>query len=131
MAFLGQVGDTFTLRDNPPYKNLYVILTNPNEDGQVVVVSFTKPLKMVQSYIILTPKHDGELFKYNTTVRYTDADLRDQKRLVDYIAEHADRAKKACPLDIIREIVTCAFKAKQSPIKVLEELARQYPDCVI
>lgn len=130
MAFSGKVGDTFVLKDNPPFSNLYVILTAPNDNGKIVVVGFTRALYAVQNHIVFTEKDDGRLFRGRTTIRYTDATFRDHQKIVDYQNGNPEKCKGDCPNDIIREIVAGAFQAQQSPCNILDELARQYPDIV-
>jgi hypothetical protein len=127
MHYSGQVGDTFTMEDNPPFKSLFIILTEPNDNGKIVLVSMAKAQYGVQTYVVFTPK-DHKLFRGRVTARYQDANFYDHHKIVKYQNKHIDRCKHHCPSDIIKRIVAGAFDAKQSPIKVLNELQVQYPD---
>lgn len=128
MTFTGGVGDTFRLKDNPPFSNHYVILTTPNDSGKVIIAMFAKPIKGIQVYVMFTPQQDGRLFPQDRTVRFPDLKFKSQIVLVDYINEKSDMEGHQCYHDIIVEIVKGAFRAKQSLPSVLLELQHKYPE---
>lgn len=128
MPFTGGVGDTFRIKDNPPFSNHYVILSTPNEAGKVIIAMFAKPIKGIQIYVRFTPKHDGRLFPQDRTVRFPDLKFKSQKALADYINDKSDMEGHQCYQDIIYEIVRGAFRARQSLPSVLLELQQQYPE---
>jgi len=129
MAFSAKVGETFYLKDNPNSpSHLYVILTQPDNKGKVVVANFTSAKLGKQRHVLFTPRDDGRLFNKDTTVQYTDARLMDREILIKHVKDDPNKVGIDCPMDIVRGVVIGAFKAKQSPNKVLKELEKQYPD---
>jgi len=129
MAFSAKVGETFYLKDNlDSHRHLYVVLTWPDNKGKVVVANFTSAKFGKQKYVLFTPRDDGRLFKKDTTVEYTDASLVDREKLIKHVKDDPNNYGIDCPMDIVREVVAGAFRAKQSPNKVLKELEKQYPE---
>ena len=126
MSFSGKIGDTFTLRENPSFRGLNVILTEPNNNGKVVVIPFGVAVKRKQAYEIFSGK-DHELFMGNKIPRYLDARLKDHQNIVILQNDNPDRCKGELPQDIIRRVIDGAFRARQSSTNVLDEIARQYP----
>src|SRR4030066_847539 len=73
MPFTCKIGDSFYLPDIGG-RHRYVILTNPNSDGKVVIVNFTDSGN-VESPVIFNPKDDKMLFSKRTAVYYAYAKL--------------------------------------------------------
>ena len=126
MAFTGKVGDACKLKDTPPFTSLYIIVTNPNTKGDVVVMRFVTPIYGKQTYVMFSPRH-STLFAGNKTVAYTDAKLLSQQTLISH-AEKNPQNTVCFDADIVRDVVIGAFCAEQSENGILEKLNEQYPD---
>jgi hypothetical protein len=120
MPFSGKVGDSFYLPDAGG-GHRYVILTNPNSEGKVIIVNFTD-VKNVHLLPVFTPRDDSHLFTKHSSVNYAFAQLVVRDRL---IANKVDRWG-FCNLSIIRKIIVGAFQSQHTPIYIIKELRVQY-----
>ena len=121
MPFTCRIGDSFFLPDTGG-RHRYVILTNPNSDGKIVLVNFTDS-KNVESPVIFHPKDDIRLFNKRTGVYYAWAKLVLAANLTESIIDRWI----FCQSDIIKEIVRGAFQSQHTPIEILREISAQYP----
>ena len=78
-----KVGDTFCLTDYGGYHR-YIILTEPNEDGKVVLANFTSFADDKECTVVFWPKDDDQLFKKPTTISYANARLVLLSKLTKY-----------------------------------------------
>jgi len=126
MPFTGKVGDTLYLSDAGG-RHRYVILTEPNSNGDVVVVNFTSVRHWKECLVTFRPKDDKGLFDTKTTVLFSDARIVSIKRLAK-VAKRKPRDYEFCSENHVQRIVIGAFQSQLTPIGVLEELRMQYPN---
>ncbi len=122
MPFTCKIGDSFYLSDIHG-RHRYVILTNPNNDGKVVLVNFTDSMN-VDSPVIFNPKDDKILFSKRTGIHYAYARLFPVAKL----KESKIIGWEFCQLNHIKRIVIGAFQSQHAPIYILKELSSQYPE---
>ncbi len=128
MPFTGKVGDTLHISDSGG-GHRYVIITEPNDDDEAVLVNFTSTRIWKDNSAVFHPRDDKHLFKVETSVRFSDASLVP----VDELKEKAKTRKNKkeylyCSENNIKRIVKGAFQSDFTPIEIIEELKTQYPD---
>ncbi len=121
MPFSCKIGDSFFLEDGGG-GHRYVILTNPNSEGRLVIVNFTD-VKNVHTLPVFTPKDDPNLFSKHTSVNYSFAQTVIRDRLTKIKIERW----VFCNLHIVRKIVVGAFQSQHIPIYIIKELRKHYP----
>lgn len=124
MPFTGKVGDTLRLRDIGA-RHRYIILTKPNNDGNVVIINFTTA-KHFEWLVTFRPRDNRKLFTEKCTPNYTDARIYPISALTK-IVKRNPREYVFCPENIIKRIIRGALESKHTRIEVLEELKVQYP----
>jgi hypothetical protein len=124
MPFTGKVGDTLRLNDIGG-GHRYVILTKPNINGNVVIVSFTSARYWKEWLVTFTTKDNRRLFSKKTTVNYTAARILPVERLINK-ATRKPKDYRFCSENHIKRIVIGAFQSQLTPIEILEELKIQY-----
>lgn len=124
MPFSGKVGDTLPLRDIGG-GHRYVILTNPNSAGDVVIVNFTTA-KHCEWNVTFTPRTNGKLFTEKCTPNYNDARLYPIS-VLGKIAKRNPKKYVFCPDNLIRRIIKGALQSKYRRGEILRELKAQYP----
>ncbi|MFA5309467.1 MAG: hypothetical protein WC370_08310 [Dehalococcoidales bacterium] len=122
MPFSCKIGDSFYLPDIGG-RHRYVILTNPNSDGKVVLVNFTDSSN-VDSPVIFGPRDDKLLFSKRTGIYYAYAQLVPANKLKISKIE----GWEFCQLNNVKRIIIGAFKSQHTPIFILKELSTQYPE---
>ena len=78
-----EVGDSFYITDYRD-RHRWVIITQPNSDGKVVLVNFTGVASHKECVVLFQPKDDLELFTKLTTVAYDYAWFADTSKLIRY-----------------------------------------------
>lgn len=100
MPFTGKVGDTLFLRDIGG-GHQYVILTEPNKDGNVVITNFTTASHF-EWLVIFRPKDNPKLFSERCTPNYHDARLYPFRALLNIAknthSDYAFCAEGACSI---------------------------------
>lgn len=127
MPFTCKIGDTLRLSDRGGGHH-YVILTNSNSDGNVVVVNFTTARYWKEWIVGFTKKGNRKLFKKKTTVNYADARIISAKRLLAIANRKSIYEYNYCAESIIKEIIIGAFQSQFTPIEIIEELSIKYPN---
>jgi hypothetical protein len=122
MPFTCKIGDSFYLPDLGG-RHRYVILTNPNLDGDVVIVNFTDSIN-VQSPVTFNPKDDPRLFTKRTGVYYARARFVLKTKLEIQKTEKWE----FCQLNLVQRIIAGAFRCVHTPIEILKEIRSQYPE---
>lgn len=125
MPFTGKVGDTLFLGDTGG-RHRYVILTEPNNDGNVVITNFTTASHFEWN-VVFRPKDNRQLFTERCTPNYHDAQLYPISALLK-IAGNTNIRYVFCTKDHIKKIVTGALQSNHTRLEILEELAVQYPE---
>lgn len=125
MPFNGKIGDTLRLRDIGA-RHRYIILTNPNSNGNVVILNFTTA-KYFEWLVTFTPKDDRDLFTRKCTPNYHDACLYPLSALF-YVARQNPKDYIYCPENLTRRIVVWALQSKYISLEIIDELKKQYPD---
>lgn len=116
------IGDSFYITD-PKDRHRNVVITNPNEDGKVAIVSFTSVTSNKECTVLFQPKDDANLFDRLTTVSYRHARLVDVTKLTRY----KNDGYYYCEPEFIQRIVKGAFQSEFIPLEVIPELKEQYP----
>jgi hypothetical protein len=127
MPFTCKIGDTLRISDSGG-RHHYVILTNSNSDGNVVVVNFTTARYWKEWIVDFTKKDNRKLFKKKTTVNYADARIISAKKLLAIANRKSIDDYIYCAENIIKEIIIGAFQSQFTPIEIIEELSIQYPN---
>jgi hypothetical protein len=127
MPFTCKVGDTLRLSDRGGSHH-YVILTNSNSDGNVVVVNFTTARYWKEWIVQFTRKDNRKLFKKKTTVNFADARIISASKLLAIAKLKSTVDYNYCAENITKEIIIGAFQSQFTPIEVIVELGIQYPD---
>jgi hypothetical protein len=122
MPFICKVGDTFCLTDYGGYHR-YIILTEPNEDGKVVLVNFTSFADDKECTVLFWPKDDDQLFKKPTTISYANARLVTLSKLTKYV----EKDYIYCTPALTKQIIIGAFKSLSIPLEIIQELKVRYP----
>ena len=122
MPYSCKKGDSFCLPDSNG-QHRWVILTEPNDNGDIVVVNFTDS-QHVDSPVIFNPKDNPRIFSKRTGVNYAfartiSADLLNNSTITNW---------EFCQLNHVNEIVKGAFQSQHTPICILEELKEQYDE---
>ena len=125
MPFTGKIGDTLRLSDIGA-RHRYIIITNPNSAGNVVIVNVTTA-KHFDWLVTFKPKDNQKLFSAKCTPNYTDARLYPIKSLSKIVKRHP-REYVFCPENITKKIVIGAFQSRHTPLEIIEELGIQYPN---
>ena len=128
MPFTGKVGDTLYISDSGD-GHRHVILTEPNDDDEVVLVNFTSTRLWKDNSAVFRPRDDKRLFRVETSVRFSDASLVP----IDELKEKADTKKnkqeyRYCSESNIKRIIRGAFQSDYTPIGIIEELKASYPE---
>jgi len=121
MPFSCKVGDSFYLSDAGG-RHRYVIITQPNDNGDVVVVNFTDA-RNIDCNLTFTPQDDGRLFKIPTTVYYAYARTMSAQKLSNITID----GYQPCRTNNINKIIEGAFQNLDTPLYIIEELKNQYP----
>ena len=82
MPFTGKIVDTLRLTDIGA-RHRYVILTEPNSDGNVVILNFTTS-KHFEWLVTFRPIDNKKLFSVKCTPNFTDARIYPLKSLLKY-----------------------------------------------
>lgn len=125
MSFTCKVGDTLFLSDIGG-SHRYLIITNPNSAGNVVLVNFTSAKYWKEWLVTFSPRDDKGLFDRKTTVNYADARICPAERLRKE-AQKRPRSYEFCAENHVKRIVIGALQSRHTPIEVLRELKTQYP----
>lgn len=125
MPFTGKIGDTLYLKDAGG-SHRCVILTKPNDDGNVVVVNFTSARSWKECLVTFTRRDDKRLFDTKTTVNYADARILSCEALTER-AKRRPRSYVFCRENHVKKIVKGALQSQHTPLEILEELRIQYP----
>jgi len=125
MPFTGKIGDTLRLRDTGA-RHRYIILTEQNNDGNVVILNFTTAshLEWLETF---TPKDNSDLFTKRCTPNYHDARLYPCSAL-SYVASQHPTEYVFCPEELRNRIIFGAFKSRHTPFEIIDELKKQYPN---
>ena len=127
MPFDCKVGDIIFISDSGG-GHRYVVLTNPNKDGCLVIVNFTSATGRTRDGKIFTSSDDRNLFEWPTVVPYKRArlysvtSLRDEVNRRDVVSDY-----KLCPPSVMAQIIKDAFKSQHTKSNVIEELGAHYP----
>ena len=124
MPFTGKVGDTLRLRDTGA-RHRYIILTNPNNDGNVVILNFTTA-KHFEWSVTFQPKDNKRLFTKKCTPNYHDALLFPLSAL-EKAVKRKSTEYEFCPESITLRIIVGAFQSRHTSLEIINELKRQYP----
>lgn len=124
MPFTGKIGDTLRLRDIGA-RHRYIILTEQNNDGNVVILNFTT-VKHFEWSVTFQPKDNKKLFTEKCTPNYHDARLYPLSKLVKAIGRKP-REYEFCPENLTLRIVIGAFQSRHTSFEIINELKRQYP----
>ena len=127
MPFTGKVGDTLFLGDTGG-RHRYVILTEPNNDGNVVITNFTTASHFEWN-VVFRPKDNKQLFTERCTPNYHDARFYPFSGLLK-IAQSTHAVYAFCARHHIKKIVTGALQSNHTPLEILRELAAQYPKLI-
>ena len=122
MPFSGKVGDTL-LFDDIGARHRYIILTKPNTDGNVVIINFTtsQPFEWLVTF---SPRDNKRLFTKKCTPNYIDARIYPLKSLLKI----SPKEYVFCPENITKRIVIGAFESRHTPLEIIDELRKQYPN---
>jgi len=123
MPFTGKVGDTLLLSDIGG-RHRYVILTEPNANGDVVITNFTTASHF-EWHVVFRPKDNRQLFTERCTPNYNDARLYPLSALLK-IAENTHIDYVFCTHNHIKKIVAGALQSKHTPLEIADELKIQY-----
>lgn len=127
MSFGCKVGDTIFMLDSGG-GHRYVVLTNPNEDGCVVVANFTSATSRISDGKIFTRNDDRNLFECPTIVHYRRVrilsvnKLKREAKRNDIVSDY-----KLCSPNIMEQIIKDAFKSQFIKGNVIKELRAHYP----
>ncbi len=125
MPFTGKIGDTLRLRDTGA-RHRYIILTNLNDDGNVVILNFTTTKHFGWS-ITFKPTDSNRLFTSKCTPNYHDASLYPLNALAKAIGSKP-KEYEFCPENLTLRIIIGAFQSRHTPLEIIDELRKQYPD---
>jgi hypothetical protein len=123
MPFTGKRGDSFYLPDGGGHHR-YVILTNPDSNGKVVVINFTDAQNPTDCPVIFNPKDDPKLFTKRTTINCAYAQVISVAKLK---ASKIDRWEM-CQLNNVKQAVIGAFRSQHTPTFIIDALKVQYPN---
>lgn len=121
MPFTCKIGDSFYLPDNNG-RHRWIILTEPNAAGHIVIVNFTDANNLDCS-VIFAPK-DHNPFIFRTAICCSKATLVLESKLknlkiMDYFYFNERQVEK-----IVKGVIT----SLHTPTDILMELKYQYPD---
>ncbi len=124
MPFSGKPGDTLFLDDRGD-GHWYIILTKPNNVGNVVTVNFTTASHFPW-LVVLRPKDNPRLFKERCTPNYIDARFRPVRELAA-IADRNPSQYHFCDEGNTKRIIIGAIQSQHTKQELLDELEIQYP----
>jgi hypothetical protein len=125
MPFTGKVGDTLFLHDIGG-RHRYVILTEPNDDGNVVITNFTTASHFEWN-VVFRPRDNKRLFTERCTPNYHDIKLYPHNALLK-IAQSGVKDYAFCARHHVKKIIIGALQSNHPSFEVLKELATQYPE---
>lgn len=126
MPFNGKVGDSIVI-DDIGGGHRYVILTEPNGNGEVVIVNFTAYKFGKDPTVKFGRRHPSKLFSKPTVVSYPHAYKIDIAKFKSEAARPGCKYRY-CPADMINRILLGAFQSDFTPTGIQAELETQYPD---
>ncbi|MFC2062957.1 hypothetical protein ACFLS8_03345 [Chloroflexota bacterium] len=120
-----EVGDSFYITDD---KNRHrnVVITKPNKNGKIVIVSFTDAASQREYVVLFQPKDDERLFYKLTTVAYFYAKLADTTKLTKH-RNNKNNGYCRCKPEHVKRIIKGAFRSEFIPLEIANELIEQYP----
>lgn len=127
MPFTGKVGDTLHIPDVWG-GHRYIVLTEPNNDGKVVIVNFTSFRPGKECPVLFRPKDNKHIFRQLTTISCADADIVTVESLVREAKNNFPGYYAPCSLLVTHKVVVGTLKSQLTKIEVLDELGTQYPD---
>jgi hypothetical protein len=127
MPFTGKVGDTLKLSDDGG-GHRYIVLTNPNKDGNVVIANFTAARYWKEWIVTFNPRDNKRIFTKKTTINYADARIIPVKSLIDYVAGNPGCDYAFCGVRHCNKIIAAASKSEFIPGEVMEEITKQSKD---
>lgn len=129
MSFGCKAGETLYLNDEAG-GHLKLVATNPDENGIVVLISFTTVKHWKEQIVYFTSSDEARLFKPGTvtTVSYEYAILARAKELISGVAQNPKRRGPVCPQHILEAIVAGARSSQRIPPLVFAALRRGYPN---
>jgi hypothetical protein len=123
MPFTGKVGDSFKFPDAGG-KHRYIIITTPNEDGNVVIINFTSDRSWKDTTTTFSPRDDKDIFSGHTVVNYNDARLVSLKHLLKVYKKSRNPEYKFCNTRIMERIIDGALRTKFIPQNIQNEIIR-------
>jgi hypothetical protein len=127
MAFTGKIGDTY-IRDDSGGGHPCIILTEPNNDGKIVVVNISELRAYKEQTVTFAPRDDRHFFKKRSTIIYEKAKFVDHGKLVRHIKRNPRKVWPYCQPHIQERVVRGAFLSRNTPGKIIKALRVQYPE---
>jgi hypothetical protein len=125
MPFTGKVGDSLFIQDSGG-GHRYVILTEPGDNDDVIVVNFTSASLYKDCTVTFKPRAYPRLFSKESAVNYPYTISLPLSTLKNE-ANKPDCDYRYCPEKMIKLIIG-AFQSQFTPLGIQTELKAQYPD---
>jgi len=114
-----KIGDTFI--PALPDAHLWIVLTEPNEEGKVVIVNLTSGV--FDQSCILEPG-DHPFVRHTSTIRYQKAMLCSHEKLEESVRAGSVRRREPVAMEIVKRIWRGALVSDYTPGKVAKEIKK-------
>src|SRR5258708_10421215 len=127
-----QAGDTLliTLERTQSIPHLWVVVTNPDERGQLLIVSITTLRHNVDQTVVLQ-RGDHPFVRHQSSVFFGDSMIVSEERLEQWRLAGVASAEEPCRADILRLIQDGVLVSDYTPRKIIaffqRALAHQRP----
>lgn len=115
MPFTGKVGDTLHIPDIWG-GHRYIVLTEPNNDGKVVIVNFTSFGSGKECPVLLRPKDNKHIFSKLTTISCADADIVTIESLIREAKSNLPGYYAPCSPLVTHKVVVGTLKSQLTKI---------------